>query len=97
MAGTSRKTLAKVAGVVAGAAMVAVPITTTTASAAPSPEASASTSVRTQAEAKGMKFYDDYWTKKSCVKVGKWGLKKGKWTIYTCSWEGWDWNLYYDK
>ncbi|MEU7577956.1 hypothetical protein AB0B50_10175 [Streptomyces sp. NPDC041068] len=100
-ASTPRKRLATVAGVLAGVAMVAVPLTATTASAATASETMASETMASSESpaprAQGMKFYDDYWTLKECKAVGKWGLNHGKWSVYYCQEDVWDWDLYYDK
>lgn len=85
---TAKRTLAKIAGVLAGASMVVVPLTATAATAAP---------VSGQVQAKGMEFYDDFWTYKECKTVGKWGLEHGKWTVYDCQESPIDWDLYVDK
>ncbi|MFE0106975.1 hypothetical protein [Streptomyces sp. NPDC059009] len=92
MARASRKTLARIAGVVAGAAMVAVPLTATSASAAPSGSTGSGHS-----KVQGMTFYDDYWTLNECKTVGDWGLSHGKWTVYDCQESPWDFDLYVDS
>ncbi|MFF9573472.1 hypothetical protein [Streptomyces sp. NPDC014685] len=47
-----------------------------------------------QASAQGMVFYDDFWTKAECEKVGRQGQAQGMWRLYTCQESLWDWDLY---
>ncbi|WP_410585681.1 hypothetical protein [Amycolatopsis sp. lyj-108] len=86
-----RKLVTK-AALAAGIAVAALPLGVASAGATPAAPEPAQ-----QVGTAGMKFYDDYWTLKSCKTVGNWGLKKGKWSVYECQFSGWDWDLYYDK
>ncbi|MFK0244638.1 hypothetical protein ACIQUM_08065 [Amycolatopsis azurea] len=86
-----RKAISR-AALATGIAVAALPLGMASANAAP-----AAAEPAQQVGTAGMKFYDDYWTLKSCKTVGKWGLKIGKWSVYECQFSGWDWDLYYDK
>ncbi|MGP3921943.1 MULTISPECIES: hypothetical protein [unclassified Streptomyces] len=41
-----------------------------------------------------MEFYDDFWTREECEKVGSDGVAQGMWRIYDCQESWWDWDLY---
>lgn len=84
----------KVAVMAAGAAVMSLGLATSPAHAT-SPATPDVTS--SEVTPSGMKFYDDFWTKKECMTVGNWGLDHGKWTVFDCQASLWDWDLYYDN
>lgn len=91
-----KSALGKATMMAAGAAMISAGLAAGPAQAT-TPSQSTPAATSSGVTPSGMKFYDDYWTLKSCKTVGQWGLDTGKWTVYTCQSSPWDWDLYYDN
>jgi hypothetical protein len=75
------------AGAVLGLGVLAAP-------AQAAEPARASVPVAAVQAAGNMVFYDDFWTRAECEKVGSDGVARGMWRLHDCQESFWDWDLY---